>query len=119
VVFVDNKFSSIDILRENLARCGFEKNFEIIQCDALQAIATLSNRQRKFEYIFLDPPYNSDLLQESLEAISKGDLLQSNASILVEHSAKKQVPEKFAGLINHREYKFGDTVINLFRCIEV
>lgn len=119
VVFVDNKSSSIDLVKDNLSKCGFKQNFEIIQCDVLQAIQSLSNRQRKFRYIFTDPPYSSDLIVKTLEAISTGSLLLPKASVLVEHSVKKPVPEKVSDLISQKEYKFGDTVINLYRFIEV
>ena len=118
VVFVDNKSSSIDLVKGNLLKCGFEKNYEIVQCDALQAIRTLSNRQRRFDYIFLDPPYGSDLIIKSIEAISIGNLLLPTASVVVEHSVKKPVPEKIFDLFCYKEYKFGDTIINLYNCIE-
>jgi 16S rRNA (guanine(966)-N(2))-methyltransferase RsmD len=119
VVFVDNKSSSVDLVKDNLSKCGFKKNFEIIQCDVLQAIQSLSNRQRRFRYIFIDPPYSSDLILKTLEAISISNLLLPKASVLVEHSVKRPVPEKTNDLIIHKEYKFGDTVINLYRCKEV
>jgi 16S rRNA (guanine966-N2)-methyltransferase len=119
VVFVDSKSSAIDLLKDNLFRCGFDNNFEIIQCDALQALATLSNRQRKFEYIFLDPPYGSDLILNSMDAISAGHLLLPNARILVEHASKKPVPEKVEGFLMDKEYKFGETMITLFHSMEI
>jgi len=119
VVFVDNKSSAIDLLKDNLSKCGFDKDFEIIQCDALQAIGTLSNRQRRFEYLFLDPPYGSDLILNSLEAVLGGNLLLPNANILVEHSSKRPIPEKITGLVRDKEYKFGDTMISLFHYIEI
>jgi 16S rRNA (guanine(966)-N(2))-methyltransferase RsmD len=119
VVFVDNKSSSIDLVKDNLSKCSFKQNFEIIQCDVLQAIQSLSNRQRKFRYIFIDPPYSSNLIVKTLEAISMGGLLLPRPSVLVEHSVKKPVPEKAGDLITQKEYKFGDTVINSYHCIEV
>jgi 16S rRNA G966 N2-methylase RsmD len=85
----------------------------------LQAIQSLSNRQRKFRYIFIDPPYGSDLILKTIEAISIGSLLLPKASVLVEHSVKKPVPEKVRDLIIHKDYKFGDTVVNLYQRIEV
>jgi len=118
VVFVDNRSSSIDLIKENLSRCGFEKGFEIMQCDAFQAIETLSNRQRQFDYIFLDPPYDFDASVKCLEAISSGNLLLPSARVLMEHSAKQSVPERIFDLISQKEYRFGDTMIKLFHHIE-
>ena len=119
VVFVDNRSSSIDLIKDNISRCGFEKGFEIMQCDALQAIETLSNRQKRFEYIFLDPPYSSDPSIKCLEAISSGNLPLPSAGILIEYSVKKPIPEKIFDLISQNEYKFGDTMIKLFHHIQV
>lgn len=119
VTFVDNKSSSIDLIKANLERCCFERNFEIVQCDALEAISTLCNRQRKFDLIFLDPPYNSDMVEACLEALSNGSLLVSSTSIMVEHPVKKPIPERIPGFVIQKEYKFGDTQIDLFTCVEV
>ena len=118
VVFVDNKSSAIDLLKDNLFRCGFDKNFEIIQCDALQSLTTLSNRQRKFEYIFLDPPYGSGLILKSMDVISAGRLLLPNAKILAEHASKRPVPEKIEGFVMDKAYQFGDTTITLFYAMD-
>lgn len=119
VVFVDSKSLSIELIRINLERCIFQNGFEIVQCDVLQAILTLANRQRKFEYIFLDPPYNSTLGIEVLEELSHGELFTSSTLILFEHLVKKTVPERIGGLIHHKEHKFGDSIIEVFHPIEV
>lgn len=118
VVFVDSRSSAIDLLKENLSRCGFEQNVEIMQCDALQAISTLGNRQRRFEVIFIDPPYGSELISDALAAIPSGDLLLPGTRVLVEHAVRKPVSEGITGLTRHKEYRFGDTAITLFHCIE-
>ncbi len=112
--FVDNRQSSVDLIRANLERCKFDKNFEIVHCDALQAISTLINRQRKFEFIFLDPPYNSELAMRSLEMLSAGDLLTPETIILLEHPVKKPFPERIYGLKNYKARQFGDININLY-----
>jgi len=119
VVFVDSRASSIDLLKENLSRCGFEQNVEIMLCDTLQAIGTLGNRQRRFEIIFMDPPYASDLIMTALAAIPPGDLLVPGTRVLVEHAARNPVSEGIPGLTRHKEYRFGDTAVTLFHCTEV
>jgi 16S rRNA (guanine966-N2)-methyltransferase len=118
VTFVDNKASSVELIKMNLEKCGFDKNFEILLCDAVQAITTLSNRQRRFEYIFIDPPYNSDLAVKCLEMLSAKGLLVPSTSVLVEHSDKKDIPEKISGFVSQREYKYGDTMVRLYQYSE-
>jgi len=117
-VFVDSRSSAIDLLKENLSRCGFEQNVEIMQCDTLQAISTLGNRQRRFDIIFMDPPYGSDLIMNALAAIPSGDVLLPGTRVLVEHAARNPVSEGILGLTRQREYRFGDTAVTLFHCAE-
>ncbi|MBP9742234.1 MAG: 16S rRNA (guanine(966)-N(2))-methyltransferase RsmD [Burkholderiales bacterium] len=79
-------------------------NLEIIYDNALHYIKRCS---RKFDVIFLDPPYNSDLLGQSLVLLKEYSLLSDHGIIYVEY---KELPDlanyilmkhKKAGIVNY------------------
>jgi 16S rRNA (guanine(966)-N(2))-methyltransferase RsmD len=45
----------------------------------------------KADVVFLDPPYDSDLYEKTLEIIKLNDILKSNAIVIMEHPIDKQI----------------------------
>ena len=113
--FIDKKISSIELIKTNLEKCGLKKNMEIIHFNVLDALLALANRQRKYDIIFIDPPYNSDLAEKTLNTLAKTDIPKPDARILVEHSSKKSLNDiSINNLCYIKDYSFGDTSITLF-----
>ena len=48
--------------------------------------------REKFDLIFLDPPYGSDLLNQALETIAAFDICRAHGIIAVESAAEKGLP---------------------------
>ena len=60
------------------------KNIQVLNLDALNFLNKTNN---KFDLIFLDPPYKSDLLNKAMELINERNLLNKNAVLYVEYSS--------------------------------
>ena len=75
-VFTDSSRTSVQLIRENLKRCGLEG--KVLQTDALSYLA----RGEKFDVIFIDPPYDSGLYQAVLERINAVDNLTEGGIIV-------------------------------------
>lgn len=81
VVFVDAFRAGIEVLANNLRFVTEEK--EILCCDAVRAVERLSGR--KFDFIFMDPPYIYDTA-ELFKAFIEKDILQDDTVIVYEHA---------------------------------
>ncbi|MGA1824936.1 MAG: 16S rRNA (guanine(966)-N(2))-methyltransferase RsmD [bacterium] len=118
--FVDKKLSCIELIRTNLSNCNLEGNTEIIQYDVLGAVTSLANRQKRYDIIFIDPPYNSDLASQTLFSVYKNNILASGGRVVVEHSSKhplEDIPTLYH-LSRVKDYSFGDTELVLFEKTE-
>lgn len=111
-VFVEKEASLADLIRKNAQDCGFV-NFEVINCDVLRALSSLQNQRRRFDIIFIDPPYRSDLALRTLEMLAEIDLFDDEHLVIVEHS--RQLPEQIVALSLQRIVKFGDTFLSFYR----
>ena len=80
-VFVEHERSSFGLIRQNIARAGFEDNAELIFKDALLYLDT---KPYPFDIIFLDPPYNKGLLAPALDKIAQHNLLTPDGIIVIE-----------------------------------
>ncbi len=88
-VFVDKSHDSYELTKKNLAHVGAKG--EIYNTDFQIALKKLSGR--KFDFIFLDPPYFGKNEQIIFDLIEKYDLLTQNGIIFLEHSTKIGLPD--------------------------
>lgn len=80
VDFVDQTKFAQQAVKEN-AISLHEVNYEFHFRDA---ISFLNETNKKFDLIFMDPPYKLDIISEVLEVILNHSLLNENGAIIVE-----------------------------------
>lgn len=100
-VFVDSSRDSLKIVRENLKRCNMEA--EAVQSDSLAYL----ERCGKFDVIFLDPPYATELVDKALAKIIKFDILSDGGIIICETVREKALSPVSAPYFIGREYNYG------------
>lgn len=84
-VFIEQNIKAVACIKKNLHKTKLESNAEVIRNDAVTALNHLKGRE-KFDYIFLDPPYDCNLEKEVLSVIIDADILADEALIIVEAS---------------------------------
>ena len=110
-VFVDRSKSSADLVRHNIALCGFQGRASVLVRDAVAAVQQLKADGKQFDLIFLDPPYLGPMLEGALCALSDAALLDSGGLILAEHPAESS-PEMPDGFTITRTKRYGKTVLS-------
>ena len=111
-VFVDEREDACSLIRENLKRTGFVSVGKVIRNDYL---AYLKQCGEKFDIIILDPPYAEVFLENSIKFITEIDILQSSGIIITERPADKELSLEVPGYIRSKDYKYGNTIIMLYR----
>ena len=111
-VFVDEQESACKLIKENLRRTKLESCAQVLRCDYL---SYLDRCRDKFDIILLDPPYAEVFLENSLKMITEIDILQSGGIIVTERPLEKQLFIDFPGYSRSRDYKYGKTLLTLYR----
>ncbi len=111
-VFVDAGEAACKLIRENLKRTKLEQEAQIVRSDYL---AYLQRCRERFDIIFLDPPYAEVFLENALKKITEIDILQSGGIIVAERPTDKPLELVFAGFSRSRDYKYGNTLLTLYR----
>lgn len=111
-VFVDAGEPACRLIRENLKRTKLEADAKVIRADYLDY---LKRCREKFDIIFLDPPYAEVFLENALKCIAEIDILQSGGIIVTERPVGKELPWEFDGFTRSRDYKYGNTVLTIYR----
>lgn len=106
-VFVEKNPKAVTCIRENLRTTKLENQSEVLVNDVISALKQL-NGQKKFDYIFMDPPYNHMLEKEVLTFLAESSLLSEDALIIIEASMETDfsyLEELGYTLIKRKEYK--------------
>ena len=111
-VFVDESDKACALIRENLRRTKLEQQGRVVRSDYL---AFLRSCKGCFDIIFLDPPYAEVFLENALKCITEIDILRSGGIIVCERPLDKDLPWDYPGYIRSRDYKYGKTLITLYR----
>lgn len=88
---------------------------DVICCNAHDFIKNAVDEGIKADVIFIDPPYHSDELDKIIKILSEGKMLNDDGIIIAEHTSKKRLLEEIGNLRQKRMYKYGDTMLTLFR----
>ena len=102
---------AVKLVRENLALCRLTENAQVICGDSLAALGTQSGR---FDIIFLDPPYESGLLEQAMEKIAQFDILSPHGIMVAESPQDQILPELPAPYGLYREYRYGKIKITTY-----
>ncbi len=114
VVFVDNSTQTALIINDNLKRTGFSERGQIIRADFRLAMKKLGKTRKKFDLIFIDPPYEGDLYEEVVTHFGKHPVSHRNTTIVVEHFKKAALPHSISGIPLVRTRVYGQTALSYF-----
>jgi len=116
VIFVEKHVATTRLLRQNLVSLGLNGGVELIAGDAVQGLEKLAARHLVTDFIFLDPPYErADEYERTLEFIDSSHLLVPVSRVIVEHSVKTELPDRFERLERVRLIEQGDAALSFYR----
>jgi 16S rRNA (guanine(966)-N(2))-methyltransferase RsmD len=84
-VFNDRSRTCCELIRQNAALLGMTDRAQVLQMDFLHALTYLAQAGRKFDLVFLDPPY-AEGPQTAAEKVADMGLLAPQGLIVAEHA---------------------------------
>jgi len=113
VVGIEKNPRACQIIRENWQKViKKEQNFRILKGDVLHRLKVL--QEQKFDLIYCDPPYQSNLYQQILDLIVEYNLLEIHGQIAIEYNPK-QPPEINVTQLDVIQTKiYGHTAVNFY-----
>ena len=110
-VFVERRPDAVKLIRENLRTTELQDRARVV---AGEAMAFLEARE-KFDLVFLDPPYQSGLLEQALDRLTRFDILNPHGIIVAEHPADRRLPPLPPPYRLRRTYRYGKIAVSLYR----
>ena len=97
VIFCENYSEAVKILRKNIINFDCQQKTQIVEENIFNIKNLKQFYKKKFELIFLDPPYKEKKLTNLLDNILSLKLLKSNGIIIIHRHKKEEeiYPKKF------------------------
>lgn len=114
IYLIDNHKESLQVINKNIKITGFNENMHVLPMDIFRGLEYLKDKKIKFDIIFMDPPYNLNIITQCIEEISNKDLLNDNGIIIAEHDKNYLLNEQIGNIrvIDARNY--GNSSITLY-----
>lgn len=94
-LFIDNSRQSVNLIKKNLAVCGYEDRADVLQMDLSKGLTPGSlPGDRNFDLVFMDPPYGKDLIPPVLKLLSEGSILARSFTVVAESSRDEDLPSE-------------------------
>lgn len=97
VDFIEQNATAAKSIRENIERLG-AKQGDVFCCDALQWLDSHAQESQKYGLVFLDPPFQGELLAQSIMKLESANILKAGGLVYIEkekQSASDWLPENW------------------------
>lgn len=112
---IDRSHAAVASALENLRALGSRsRQVEVLQGDLLRTLRKLRSEGRRFDVVYLDPPYTEGPYEEALELLA-GGLVNPHGYVTAEHFKKRELPERILGLTRIREVRVSDHRLTIYR----
>ena len=109
--FVEADPRACRLIRENLAGLGMEGQGRVLCRRVERALPALEG---PYDLVLADPPYDLWPLDPLLTALGRPGLLAPSAWVVVEHSARRDPPERAGPLVRRDRRTYGDTALSFY-----
>lgn len=115
VVFADQNEKSVEIIQKNLKHTKFLDKSEVFLGEAQVILKKLSQQSKKFDIIFLDPPYRNEIVPKILGDLEINGVLEDRVLIVAETDINDELPEEIGTLIVSKKQIYGQTKLTFFK----
>jgi len=111
VIFIEKDSTAVKVIEGNLQKLGFDKKAKVWKRDVLQGLP----EDKKFDLIFLGPPYKLELILPTLKIIAQKEILTEKGWVICQHHFREKLPEEYFFHQLFRWEKYGNTILSFYQ----
>lgn len=112
--FVEASRKAAQIIQENLNHCGISEGATVIQKDVLAALRALEQEGARFDLVYFDPPYDTELYSPVIRHLARSGLIAEDGALIVEHRKQMPLAPNFGDLRPYRMIRQGESCLTFF-----
>lgn len=110
-IFVERRPAACDIIRRNLAHTKFEGSAALLCKSAERALPEI---REPCALVLADPPYAYPGIHDIMASIGGARVIENDSLVVLEHSPRFAVAERYGRLALSRHRAYGDTAVSIF-----
>lgn len=114
--FVDNNKTCIKCIRDNLESFGVMDKAILLSMDYKKALNFFFSEGISFDVIFIDPPYDYRNINDIVEIIDKGNILNKGGILVLEFRYDNVIVNDSIYSL-HKNKKYGDKFVYIYKKI--
>ncbi|KRM12516.1 N6-adenine-specific methylase [Paucilactobacillus suebicus DSM 5007 = KCTC 3549] len=115
---IDHHYQAIKTIKANVSVTKNESKFNIYKQEADKALLLLSQRNIKFDLVFLDPPYAQQKIFDNMNKMVELDLLNDKAVIVAETNQDADLTDEINSFKMIRQQDYGITVLTIYQFLK-
>ena len=109
---MDNNREALSVLERNIKSCAFDNRTKIIKWNIKKNLNCLKSIRPLFDLVFLDPPYNQNMLKPALFNLDRSRSMKIGTCIVVEHSPMESIPKDLSTFETIDQRRYGKTLVS-------
>lgn len=115
VTFVDKDYHNIQLIRENGRKLQFDTRITVVNRDFREAMEFLGKIKSSFSLVFIDPPYNTDLAEQTISHPSFLSLIKPESLVIVRVHHKTKLPSSVGSISVIDERRYGEAKVYIYK----
>ena len=115
VYLVDKSSVTFPLLKQNVNTLKFDDFCYPLNMDSYDALRMLAKKNKKFDLIFIDPPYCKEMIPEALKLIEENKMLQEDGIIVTKIDSIEEIYEGYKDIKIVRSKKYGNTTVCFYQ----
>lgn len=112
---VEKSNDALKIIKKNVELVKEEDNVNILSMDYKLALDYFKNNNKKFDIIFLDPPFRMNIIDEIIAFILEYDLINQYGYIICQYSKNNHQAKSMDNLDLVKHYNYAASELAIYR----
>ena len=115
VYLFDKSSVTFPLLKQNVENLKFQDFCFPMNIDAYAGLKQLASKGKKFDIIFIDPPYCKEMIPEAMKIVKEYELLNNDGIIVTKIDTIEEIYEGYEDIRLTKSKKYGNTTVCYYK----
>ncbi|MZK50736.1 16S rRNA (guanine(966)-N(2))-methyltransferase RsmD [Clostridium beijerinckii] len=115
VYLFDKSSVTFPLLKENVESLKFQDFCFPMNIDAYEGLKNLAKKGKKFDIIFIDPPYCKEMIPEAMKIVKDNEILKNDGIIVTKIDTIEEIYEGYKDIKLTKSKKYGNTTVCYYK----
>ncbi|OOM13665.1 16S rRNA (guanine(966)-N(2))-methyltransferase RsmD [Clostridium saccharobutylicum] len=115
VYLFDKSSVTFPLLKQNVENLKFKDFCFPINIDSYLGLKQLASQGKKFDIIFIDPPYCKEMIPEAMKMVEEHELLKKDGIIVTKIDTIEEIYDGYEEIKLTKSKKYGNTTVCYYK----